>query len=185
MPVTALQLTELKRAYQILGVPLSASAHSIKHTYRRLVKRWHPDLYSSGTVAYREATQMTRLINEAYSTIEHAPLRYHIEANPLVQKSAGRATRTSADESNGKSAEAFPKTDRLEFWVRFVCGAVFGAFVSFRLVLDFFEHPAILVLGIVGVMLGFGFAAARYGDKVLVFDLSALVALAVRPVKVQ
>jgi hypothetical protein len=108
---------------------------------------------------------MTRLINEAYSTIEHAPLRYHVEANPPVQKNAERATCTSADESTGKGAETFPKTDRLEFWVRFVCGAVFGAFVSFRLSLDSFEHPAILVLLIVGVMLGFGFAAARYGDK--------------------
>jgi len=49
--------------------------------------------------------------------------------------------------------------------VRFVCGALFGLFVSFRLVMDFFEHATILALAIAAVVLGFGFAAARYGDK--------------------
>jgi hypothetical protein len=69
------------------------------------------------------------------------------------------------NESTNVSIGTFPKTDRLEFWVRFVCGALFGALVSIRLVLDLFDQPAVLVMSIVAAVLGFGFAAARYGDK--------------------
>jgi curved DNA-binding protein CbpA len=42
MPVNDYQLAELRHAYQVLGVPPDTSAPSIKKTYRRLVKRWHP-----------------------------------------------------------------------------------------------------------------------------------------------
>jgi curved DNA-binding protein CbpA len=165
MPVTEFQLKELKRAYQILGVPLSASAQTIKQNHRQLVKRWHPDRYPSGTAAHGEATNMMKLINEAYSTIGRAPLRYYVESNLPVRGSASQTTRATARESSDKSADTFLDTDRLEFWVRFVCGALFGAFVSIRLVLDFYERPTVLILGMVGVTLGFGFAAARYGDR--------------------
>jgi len=84
MPIAMDQLLELKRAYQIPGVPLFASAPSIKQTYRKLVKRWHPDLYPSGTSDNVEATRMTKLINEAYAAIETAPLRYYIGTTPLA-----------------------------------------------------------------------------------------------------
>jgi len=165
MPLAEFQLTELKRAYQILDVPLSASAHLIKQAYRRLVKRWHPDRYPNEAAAYAEATQMTKLINEAYSKIGHAPLRYHIEASPLAQRTATQAMRTSNDESTSQTVEKFPNTDRIEFWVRFVCGALFGAIVGLDFFVSFFGSSGALVLGIVGLMLGFGFASARYGDK--------------------
>ena len=81
------QLAELKHAYQVLGAPLFASASSIRQIYRKLVKRWPPDLYASVTPAYAEATQMTKLINAAYSAIKTAPLRYYIEACPPAPSS--------------------------------------------------------------------------------------------------
>jgi DnaJ-class molecular chaperone len=46
MPVLDDQSAEWKHAYQVLGVPRYASAHAIKAAYRKLVKRWHPDLYT-------------------------------------------------------------------------------------------------------------------------------------------
>ena len=76
------QLAELRHAYQVLGVPTDSSEPSIRKAYRRLVKRWHPDLYPNGTLAHVEATHMTRLMNEAYSAIAHAPLRYHTKTYP-------------------------------------------------------------------------------------------------------
>jgi hypothetical protein len=170
MPIAEDQITELKHAYQILGAPLSASASSIKQTYRKLVKRWHPDLYPSGTPAYAEATQMTKLINAAYSGIENAPLRYYIEACPPAYVRSRQATRPSPNEPSGIRSETLPKTDWLEFWIRFVCGALFGALISVRFFLSRYflfsdEQPAILILGIIGIILGSGFAAARSGDE--------------------
>jgi DnaJ-class molecular chaperone len=92
MPVNDYQLAELRHAYQVLGVPPDASAHSIKKTYRRLVKRWHPDLYPGGTPAQVEATHMTGLINEAYSAIAHAPLRDHMETYRNQTRERSRQT---------------------------------------------------------------------------------------------
>lgn len=165
MPIAESQLSELKHAYQILGVPLSASAPSIKQTYRKLVKRWHPDLYAHGTPDHTEATIMKTLINEAYVYIQNAPLRYYAEPNPLADAGSRQPARPLTNESTGAGIETLPKTDRLEFWVRFACGALFGALVSIRLVLELFDRPAVLLTGIAAAILGFGFAAARYGDK--------------------
>jgi hypothetical protein len=170
MPVNDLQLAELRQAYQVLGIPPESSALSIKQSYRRLVKRWHPDLYPNGTSAHVKATHMTRLINEAYSAIAHAPLRYHIETYP--HKTTGRGEQTSSPSANAgttTTTERIPKTDRLEFWVRFVCGGLFGIFVCLDIVFSDMagvsHYSVALALGALGIILGSGFAAARFGDK--------------------
>ncbi|SRR6266568_1005501 len=171
MPVSDDQLTELQHAYQVLGVPTNASAPAIKQTYLRLVKRWHPDLYANGTSAHAEATQMTSLINEAYAAVEHAPLRYHIESYTNQVKETNKQTSSSwANERTRGTAEKIPKTDKLEFWVRFACGGLFGVFVSLDIVMSVMPdsavaHLPLLALGVLGVVLGSGLAAARYGDK--------------------
>jgi hypothetical protein len=158
------QLEKLKRAYQILGVPLFASALSIKQAYRQLVKRWHPDRYPSGSSSHAEASQMIKLINQAYSEIEHAPLRYYSGDKPRVQQRV-KSTYPLASDTPDAARQAVPKTDRLEFWVRFVCGSLLGLFVSFRLILYVADSPSILIAGVVGAMFGCGYAAARYGDR--------------------
>jgi hypothetical protein len=165
MYIAEYQLAVLKRAYRILGVPLSASALSIKQTYRRLIRRWHPDLHARGSPSQVDATQMTQLISQAYSEIKHAPLRYYIGADRLAQEGNGESACRPSEEPIHKHNRTVPRTDRLEFWVRFVCGALFGSLVGFRLVLSFFEYSIILILAFVAVILGFGFAAARYGDR--------------------
>lgn len=45
-------LADLKHAYQVLDVPLAASASSIKQAFRSLIKSWHPALYTNGTPEY-------------------------------------------------------------------------------------------------------------------------------------
>jgi hypothetical protein len=82
------QFAELKRSYQVLGVPTDAAPPSIKHAYWQLVRRWHPDLYANGTPDHIEATQMAGLINEAYAAIAHAPLRNHIGAYAVPRRVA-------------------------------------------------------------------------------------------------
>src|SRR5437879_4957777 len=89
--MTEFEIDELRRAYQLLDVPHSSSKRSIKQAYRRVTKRWHPDRYASGTPAHAEATQMMKLINEAYSQMANAPLRYYDEktAAPRRQRGSG------------------------------------------------------------------------------------------------
>ncbi len=58
------------------------------------------------------------------------------------------------------------KTDRLEFWVRFVCGALFGLLMGLYVTLNFLEGPVVAALGIAfTAAVGFGVAAVKYGDR--------------------
>jgi hypothetical protein len=72
--------------YKILGVARSASADEIKAAYRELVKRYHPDLFSSPG-AKAKATETLRQINEAYAVIGNAERRrrYDLESAPKPQ----------------------------------------------------------------------------------------------------
>src|SRR3972149_3828624 len=56
--------------YEILGVRRSASAEAIKRAYRRLVKRYHPDLNP-----HRGASEMFLDGKEAYEVLSNPPLR--------------------------------------------------------------------------------------------------------------
>ncbi len=165
MPAAESQIETLKRAYQILGVPLSASAPSIKQSFHRLAKRWHPDLYQSGTVAQAEATHMMELINDAYSAIARAPLRYHIESYPRAWEKRKQTTGARNAETGKMQRDTLPITDRLEFWMRFGCGALAGAFMSISLVLNMYDQPTVLAVSAAGLILAFGFGAAKYGDR--------------------
>jgi hypothetical protein len=155
----------LERAYQILGVPPSASAHSIKQAYRRMLKRWHPDLYAAAAAQHAEATEMTRLINEAYSAIAHAPLRYQREMASTLRANPAPAAPDSARDPSVRHFNPFPMPDRLEFCIRFVLGALFGILLGFRLVLFYSESPGVLAVGVLTTAAVLGLAAARYGDR--------------------
>src|SRR3984957_8344341 len=69
------EIENLAHAYRVLDARWDASPRAIKTSYRKLVKRWHPDRHTPGTPGHTEATLMTRLLNEAYTRIEDAPLR--------------------------------------------------------------------------------------------------------------
>ena len=63
----------MKNYYEILEVNPKASKEIIEKAYRTLVKRYHPDLYSS--VQNREAEAKLKEINEAYNILSHHFLR--------------------------------------------------------------------------------------------------------------
>lgn len=57
-----------------------------------------------------------------------------------------------------------PPRDGLEFWVRFVCGGLFGFVISGVMWLRMFDLTEFGWLGIPAAGLIFAFAAARFGD---------------------
>ena len=160
MPVTNTDIDAMKQAYRVLDAPLTASAHFIKQCYRRMVKRWHPDLYSPGTEQYAEATQMSTLVNDAYARVERAPLRYYVESAPGVWPTVGAAARDHIERP----------VDRAEFWIMFVCCALFGAFISLSNILrlrDPLTQDSNLIIAVVslGVVISCGLGAAYGGDQ--------------------
>jgi hypothetical protein len=128
-----------------------------------MAKRWHPDLYRAGTPEQAEAARMMELINEAYNAIQRAPLRYFPQPTAQASRPENRIA---------VLAEREPRIamDRLEFWVRFVCGAILGIFISAGFALKtnifFAELPSTLVACVVIlIVLACGFGAARGGDR--------------------
>jgi len=164
MQISPDQIEDLKHAYRVFDLPLSASPSSIKGAYRKLLKRWHPDLYPLGDPAQTEATQMTKLINEAYMAIKSAPLRYYIEACPPAYVKTRQAAYPPHDERT-RVTRSLPKTDWLEFCVRFFCGSVLGALLSFRALLFNYDRPSSFIQGVVAITLVCGFGAALFGDN--------------------
>ena len=57
------------RCYEILGLKPGASLKEVKQAYRRLVKKWHPDLFFQHPQMQRKAQEKLRQINEAYKEL--------------------------------------------------------------------------------------------------------------------
>lgn len=79
--------------YKILGVSFSASPDEIKSAYRELVKKYHPDLYSTSADKIR-ANDKLRQINEAYATLGDAERRrdYDEKRSPKPRQRISKAT---------------------------------------------------------------------------------------------
>ncbi|MGB6300478.1 MAG: J domain-containing protein [Rivularia sp. (in: cyanobacteria)] len=59
---------KINRAYNILGLKPDASSEQIKQAYKKLVKKWHPDLFVNQP-QLAKAKEKIRLINEAYGIL--------------------------------------------------------------------------------------------------------------------
>ena len=187
--MTEFEIDELRRAYQLLDVPYSASDRSIKRAYRRITKRWHPDRYTSGTPTYAQATQMMKLINEAYSQIANAPLRCDDEQTaPAPRRQRDSEAQCSAGSDAGRSYTHNPYvgnpysngpyvTDvgmrpgrlgwRFGACFRFLAGGVFGVYVLwlFYVFVRLDGHPVVAFVLMLGGFLCGGLAMLHYGQN--------------------
>lgn len=160
------EIERLKRDYNLLGVPISASSHVVRQAYRRMVRRWHPDLYPNGSRDQEDATQMMKLVNDAYANIQHAPLRYHLESYPEVKETRAWQQRSyHRAEDPWPRCEDLPVTDRMEYWVRFSCGGVFGFFMSSWTIVLLSRHLVLALLICGAISFTCAFSAARQGDS--------------------
>jgi hypothetical protein len=55
----------------ILGLTLKATKDEIKKAYHRIIKVWHPDKFTNDNEKYLEATEKSKLINEAYHNLKN------------------------------------------------------------------------------------------------------------------
>ena len=59
-----------KKYYKILELEYGANFDSIKKAYKKLLKKYHPDLFQSKPEKLKSAQEVTRQINEAYTYFE-------------------------------------------------------------------------------------------------------------------
>jgi hypothetical protein len=105
---------------------------------------------------------MTKLINEAYALIGDAPLRYFADAFHPSYAAARQAARPvsrpvsrPAPAPNAQPAGEYPKVESvlkftwLEFWVRLVCGGIFGAMYGFAGGARYYRSPGEFIAGVI------------------------------------
>ena len=62
---------KIQKAYQILNLTPSASFKEVKHAYRKMAKKFHPDVYKKHDTKSKEfAVKRFNEITEAYETIK-------------------------------------------------------------------------------------------------------------------
>lgn len=69
-PVVERRRETLRRDYDILEVPYGAPLESVKKSYKRLLRRYHPDRNADDPEKLKAATEITKKINVSYRRIE-------------------------------------------------------------------------------------------------------------------
>ena len=88
----------MKKYYEILEVNEKASQEIIEKAYKTLVKKYHPDLYS--TVQKKEAELKLKDINEAYNILSDSFLRHQYDLE-LEKEKLNRANNNYNYYNNG------------------------------------------------------------------------------------
>jgi len=161
-------IERLKKAYRVLNVPEAASALVIKASYKRLIKRWHPDKPATGAATHEEAVMMMKLINEAYTLIENAPLRYYSGRDLHGTQKAEKKAQSEAKTRNVNEVDLskmFFNEKRIEYAVRIVCGAISGAFVGLAFSLDVTRDGIEIMAAVATCAVGFAIGTMKYGDR--------------------
>ncbi len=60
----------IRRAYAALEVPAGSDFETVRTSYRRLMRKYHPDLHAETPEQQRAATDLTQRLTEAYKTLE-------------------------------------------------------------------------------------------------------------------
>ena len=96
----------MKDYYGILEVNVNASNEVIEKAYKTLVKKYHPDLYSS--IDKKEAEKKLKDINEAYNILSDSFLRsqYNLELQKQAEKTQRQENQRRADTKNNETTYA-------------------------------------------------------------------------------
>jgi len=103
-------------AYAVLGIPRDASDRQVQRAYRRLAKRYHPDLHPDA-----QTSQQMRRINQARESLSSPGRRARYDAESALQRSASfehwsaparRSAPTSPQPQSGNTAWASASTAR-------------------------------------------------------------------------
>ena len=136
--------------YEVLGVERDASAKTIKSAYRKLARKWHPDLFQT-EAEIKNAEGKMKEINEAYEILKTPEKRaafdaanpasvnvYEYYANKQVKtKQSRKKAQDSTDIENEKQRRAVlqfldveyeHKNEILDMFAELVNGAVSGLF---------------------------------------------------------
>lgn len=68
--VTTISERRLRELYAQLEVPYGAGFDEVKQSFRRLMRKYHPDLHVGNPKMHQTATQLTMSLTQAYNELE-------------------------------------------------------------------------------------------------------------------
>jgi DnaJ-domain-containing protein 1 len=60
----------IRRAYAALEIPPGSDFEAVKRSYRRLMRKYHPDLNAGSAERQKAATDLSQRLTESYKTLE-------------------------------------------------------------------------------------------------------------------
>ncbi len=60
----------MRELYASLEVPYGSGFDEVKKSFRRLMRKYHPDLHVGDPVKHKTATQLTMSLTQAYNELE-------------------------------------------------------------------------------------------------------------------
>jgi curved DNA-binding protein CbpA len=77
----------MKDYYIILEVPVNADQETIKESYRKLARKWHPDMNMGNPLGLQIAEGNMKFINEAYDVLGNPEKKrkYDLERMGIAQ----------------------------------------------------------------------------------------------------
>ena len=60
----------IRKAYAALEVPAGSDFETVRTSYRRLMRKYHPDLNAGSSERQKAATDLTQRLTDAYKTLE-------------------------------------------------------------------------------------------------------------------
>lgn len=104
-------LSSEKNLYEILEVTSSASSAMIKSAYRRLARKYHPDLNSGDAACekkFKEITHAYEILSDEEKKKNYDTLRgFHNEGSQAKYNEANKAYRKTSKEEEKKSKDGF------------------------------------------------------------------------------
>lgn len=102
---------EYKDYYATLGVPKTASEGEIKKAYRKLIRKYHPDVSREA-----DADAKTKELNEAYGVLGDAEKRAAYDELGNAPRQAGQGFRPPPDWGAGFEASSSASSDDSDFF---------------------------------------------------------------------
>jgi curved DNA-binding protein CbpA len=60
----------LRAAYRALEVPPGSDFETVRKSYRRLMRKYHPDLHAGSPAAQRDANEVAQRLTQSYKLLE-------------------------------------------------------------------------------------------------------------------
>ena len=100
-------MLDIRKCYEILGVPQGASKEQVKQAYHDLVKVWHPDRFAHDVRLQQRAQEKLKEINEAFDAITSPPA-FKTQPRPRPAQPTAPATHDEYKAPKDKQSARMP-----------------------------------------------------------------------------